>query len=263
MNNGNDPRLEAYKKQIGWAQLKEPGSPQSGVATVWPAVEKAPAFSSGGWRLIDDQTAFLEGVVQREWVLRQRRETVAVRIAVSSDGRASARQHFLRSVSSTTMMTIPYKKSLAPIGALSVEAIGADGGAVIWLYRNVCFQVRADDSAVDVRALAEWLQGYAVKGLVDDLVVRLPQLERIEVSEKVVTVGMAFAAKLWLQANGSMSADHLFSFDNDRAKLDLLEEKENSVRYRALSSGATQIVVRVADKGTLLAAGVSANVMIQ
>ncbi|HHH11266.1 MAG TPA: hypothetical protein ENK23_04240 [Sorangium sp.] len=263
MNDPNDQRLSAYKQQIGWDQLKEPGHARGGVAAVWPAIDKAPVFSAGSWRLIFDKTVFLPGVVQREWVLRQQRENVSVRVAVSSDGWEAARRHFLAAVSSTSMMTIPYRRSATPIGALSVENMAASGGAVIWIFRNVCFDVRAHDSDVDVRALASWLQQHASQAVVDDLAPQRPPLERIELSDKTVTVGAEFSAKLWFRPGGATVDDYVFSFNNDATRLDLLEETHDTVRCRALARGRAAVTVRVANRATLLAAAIATDIVVQ
>lgn len=263
MTPSSDPRLETYKQKIGWEQLKEPGSPLGGVAVEWPDISKAPTFQGAAWKLIADDIHFTEALTERQWVMRQQRQNVSVKIAVSSSGWPPARDHFLRTISSTTMLDIPYQRSPKLVGSLSVETIGDHTGIVIWLFRNVCFQIRADETDLDPRLLAAWLQGHASAAVVDDLAPRLPQIEQVELSDSKLRVGATLTAKVWLSPNSPAVEKHYFAFNHDRSKLDLLEEHDDNVRYRALAAGPTRITARVADRRTLLAKEMGADITVQ
>lgn len=249
----NEALIQKFKKEIGFNELKNKRSTNTGVVVEWPSPDTCPILSNKGWNIESDDVEPLNEGIEGEWILKKGDETILLRIFVSCTGIEHAHQRLIEIASATTMMTIPFKKCLRPIGTLSVYISAAENQTYIWIFNNVCFYVRGIDTGADIEAFANWIQSFAQKGAVEDLNSQKPQIDSIHVNPQSIYVNDIFSVRVDLaEVNQEKTIHYLYDFNFDEQILELTDDDLNKATFKAMISGDTNISVHVADRKTLL-----------
>lgn len=94
--------------------------------------------------------------------LRRTNASISVTQAADLDAAAAL---FLGEVSNTSFATIPFRPGPADLGTVSaIYESDGPGGSVIWVYKNLCVDVRASDAAVALE-LARVIESIARRSL--------------------------------------------------------------------------------------------------
>lgn len=196
MTRPDSPELEAFKQALEFdARIEPPGLTQ-GVCAAWRNPFNEPDLIGPGWTLTSESTSRFYPCASRRWVATQGDARVLVTITVSSTGPQAVQGHFLAALEATTLPTIGFQPAYPDLGTLCVGESRADDETLMWLYRNVLFEVTSFSSNLDIEGLARWLQAWAEQHLVEPLARALPPVGRLELSAQHVHVGQQVHAQL-------------------------------------------------------------------
>lgn len=252
MNESRNPILE-FKKEIGFDHIIETGGANSGVIVDWFKPATWDFFVDKNWKLEDTDFYHWRSGAEGNWIFEKGHETIELEIFVSSLGIEPARQKLIDIASATTMLEIPYKKSARPIGTLSVNTPGDQGGIYIWVFRNICFRLDGRETNENIEVFARGIQTIAEKGEVKDLASHFPQIESVEVYPPAAKVDSTFSVRTILDAGIDFDINrYSFEFRYDEENLALEYDEGNAATFTALRAGTAKITVHVVDRNTLL-----------
>lgn len=161
----NPDKVARLKTRIGFDAAVSNESRAEAAVVRWPDMRAAVGLAPGEWTLAGDSIAREGGGVTREWVLRRGRETVSILAFVASDGPEPARAFLLRRATENMLVDSPFVRGPADLGTLSVTDLPPSPPIYLWLFRNLCLEVEGRETAVDVLAIAHWLQALAAASL--------------------------------------------------------------------------------------------------
>lgn len=159
-----------------------------GVVMDWPDTINCQGLDDGSW----NQTTQVRGGAGRmvkEWVFDRDGEHVKIKISVSNEGINAAINFLLTHIAATPFPGVPFKKSdrsLDMPGYLHVSGRSQEA----WLYYNVFCVVEAQQSPVDLDALAHWMQQPAAGHVKEKMRRHLPAIDDIRVSPALGVIGV-------------------------------------------------------------------------
>lgn len=179
MTHPDPSRLEAFRQAIGFDARIEPPGLNEGVCAPWPNPFDETGPLGEGWAVIGETTSCFHPCASRRWVATRGDARVMVTITVSSAGPGAAQAHFLSAADATTA-EIGFAPAYEDLGTLCVGESRADDETLMWLYRNVLFEVTAFHAVLDIEGLARRLQAVAERHRVDPLARVLPGVGRLD-----------------------------------------------------------------------------------
>lgn len=244
-------KVERFKKRINFDAVLKKEKTEEAVSVTWPDMLTAPGLGSGRWMVAADSIWRTCGGVAREWVLRRGEEQVAIVIFVSSEGPGPA-QHFLLSRSTENMMIdSPFVKGPSGLGTLAVSMPPAAPPNLIWVFRNVCFDVRSIDAHVEVFEIAKWLQSVAVAGVVASGEARPSAPVKLIISSRKAVVG-APVDILAQYAKQSDETRYMMDLEFDRHAIEVMSQQGLTALIRGRTVGKTTLDLHLIDMATLL-----------
>ena len=195
----SDTRIEDFKRVIDFEARAEPPNTTEGVCAAWPDPRDAPALAGNGWMLPMATTSIFYPCAEKRWVMRRGEERAVVTITVSSAGPRPVQQHFLSAAAATIMPEIGYLPAYDDLGTVCVGESRADDELLMWLFRNVLFQVTTFYSDLDTESLGRWLQDTAALHRVDPLAGVLPRIRELRLSANRMRVGQHVKAEAVLE----------------------------------------------------------------
>jgi hypothetical protein len=254
MNNYLDNRRNVFNAKVGIDKLKIADDNQ-GVVADWSHPLDWTIFKTNEWQIDDNQTTYkAEHGVLREWVNRRGKEALSIEIMISSSGNMPALERLVSLAINTTMLEVPFKKAEG-LGDFYLVNIYPRSKSRLWVYRNVCFDIRYDaedgeETSFDTFALAQWLQKYAEKHLVNNISVYYPQIDRVEITPSKIHVGDTFSISLTM--TGNKGVDNYVMESKIVNNLDSVSEDALTVRAKALEPGIGEVNITIIDRKTLL-----------
>lgn len=248
----SDPRLEEFKRRTGFDVLEKKASTSGDVNANWLEVQKLPFLSENGWKLVSENTGFgPPGSVGREWTVQKGGAQITVHVFVSSTGVELVRQNLLTRVALTQPITIPYHKSPVPLGEYAVVSPSPkEPMDVIWIYRNVCLQIIGSTGGLPTLELAREYDRFIQAATVNTLDQYRPHLKNVRVAVGRPQVGDTVT--ITAEMAGEKEKDYIYDFDAPKDFLDYLGEKGAAAWFQALQAGKISVLVKVADRQTLL-----------
>ncbi len=255
MNDFGKVREERFKEKIGFNKVR-PTANHQGVVADWSKLSDWKIFHAASWTPGESNLEAEATEVIRRQVFRRGEESMALNIIVSSESNQRALDYLLGAALSTSRMEPPYQKAEG-LGDFYIHYMSANRRALMWVYRNIYFQLRHEDIAeakdrpFDTLALAREIQQYAEAHLVQNIQNHYPRIARVVVAPEKVRVGDDFTVTLNME--GDMDAKHYgMDFDrSDNLELESIDEGL-SIHLRALAPGKGEVRFRVYDARTLL-----------
>lgn len=247
-------RIDEFKARIGYADLEKMEETPAAVKLDWSALPRVPLLAGAGWKIKNERiSSGKAGTALRRWVLEQGGEQVLLQVFVSSIGAAPARNNLLLRAALTDPGKIPYSKSPVGVGDLAVVAPFGDAARdIIWVFKNVCIQLVALNN--DTQLLMKLAQEYdrlIKKNVTGTLAPYFPPLKGVQVLPPQPVVGDSI--KIVVNFSGAAKPeDYLVEFEAPSEALDYLGQNQNTAQYQALQSGEANVLVKVADRSTLL-----------
>ena len=245
-------KVERFKKRIDFDAALTTENRAQAVSTIWPDMLKAPGLADGAWKIAADSTWRANGGVAREWVVRRGAEQVAIVIFVSSDGVAPARDFFISRATENMMVDSPFVKGPTGLGTLAVSMPPGAPPNLIWLFRNICVDVRNIDAQVDITAIARWLQSPAEAAVTKGSEPARPRLPgALQVSSRQSAVG----APVDIRMQGPspvVEARYKLEMQFDPRVVEVLSQERLAARIRGLTTGRTTLDLYLIDTSTLL-----------
>jgi hypothetical protein len=251
MNGQDSARVEAFKRSIGYDKIAEPLDSNKGVVLEWPDPLTSPQLRDGSWKLAAEVVLCERGGVVRKWAVQKADEVISISVFVAGDGNKAAREYLLWKASETMTVDVPYAKAAAPLGTLCVVAKG-DNQDLIWLFQNVCIQIRGMEAAINVAEVAHWLQQLVEAHVVDNLAAYKPGVQEFKVSASRVAVGGTVHLNVILHTPAEASRYFLGLDHDDGISVDTTPEDPLAARLTALRAGRNTILAQVVNKKTLL-----------
>ena len=251
MNPVQSEKVERFKKRVDFnAVVRMEGTSQA-VSTIWPEMVKAPGLNSGQWIVTADSTWLANGGVAREWVLQRAGEQIAIVIFVSRDGAGPAQNFLLTRATENTMHDSPFVNGPAGLGCLAVSMPPGAQPNLIWVFRNVCFDVRSFHAQVDVLEIARWLQSAAERGVVGSEKARptVPGTLFVSSSQTVVGVPVEIRVKAATHADETRFTIKL---EYDRRAVEFVAMDRLSAQIRGRIAGHSTLELFLIDTATLL-----------
>ncbi|QRK07177.1 hypothetical protein JQX13_45215 [Archangium violaceum] len=258
----NPQKLKEFKDRIGFDQVVFSPNPDVGVVADWDGVKEFLPTSEAGWEpFSEDVYTHSGGLVSRNWVFRRGKATFILRIHVSSNGTAAARERFLSGVTITSMRRVPYVRGPAWLGQLSVQMPGTPLRTVFWIFHNVYVELR-DTSGISVEPIARSLQGYMERHVSQHVSQSLPRIDKVTVSKSQLQVGEE--VEIQVHPKQSQSLQQLrIEIQSNPEELDLTKQSSTSSTYQALRPGKSTVEAWLSDTKFLLMSRVQVQVDVQ
>jgi len=251
MNSMQTEKILRFKKRIDFDNAVKTENIRQEVRAIWPNMLKAPGLAAGQWRVAADSTWRANGGIAREWVLQRDKEQIAIVIFVSSEGLEQAQNFLLVRATENMMLDAPFVKGPIELGTLAVSMPSGTPPNLIWVFRNVCFDVRGIDTQVDIISIAQWLQSFADEGVVASEAVALPSPRELYVSSYQVEVGVPIEIHMQITAPAD-EARYMVDLEFDRRALEVVSQERLLVQVRGRTDGYTVVDFHLIDMATLL-----------
>jgi hypothetical protein len=259
----SEQKLNAFKEKIGFSEIVDAPTPDTGVVADWDGVLALLPSKDGGWELTSDEvTPMKPGLVRREWSFQRGEGVITVTVYVSSIGFAAVRELMLFDASATSLPFNPYVRGPEKLGQLSIRTPDATLQNVRWVFHNVCVKIREEEDELSVEPMARSIQAFMEKHVSQYVSQSLPRIDSVELSKNPVQVGGELVAKV-IPKKGSGLKDLLIEFSAPVEELDLIRESEATSAFRALRPGTVDMEVKVSHSKSLLMSQTQLQVRIQ
>lgn len=243
-------KTERFKKLIDFDATIRLEKATQAVNIVWPEMLKAPGIDSGQWVVAADSVWRVDRGVVREWVLRRDIEQIAIVIFASSDGFGPSQNFLLSRATENMMFDSPFIKGPAGLGSLAVSMPSGAPHNLIWVFRNLCFDVRSDNSQVDIGAIALWLQSIAETGIMASVPLEPRLIDSLSVSSHQVEVGVPVDIRV--QVTTPEDEDRYFiDLEFDSHAIEVMSQERLAAKIRGRAIGHTTLDFYLIDKTTL------------
>ncbi len=255
MDNYFVQRVNDFKMKEGLDKF-HPAPDAQGVAADWSGLSQWPVISSNQWVEETKPEAFLsESGVEKAYYYTRGKETLHLKIWVSSAGNAATLQKLLDMAVFVTSMTIPYKRADGP-GDVGLISINPNVKDKLWIYRNVLFHIDYNgedgaDGPFDTLTLAKDIQKYTEAHLVKNIQNHYPRIARVVVAPEKVHAGDDFTVTLKMEGDTDAGRYGMDFNRSDNLELESIDEGL-SIRLQALAPGKGEVCFRVYDVRTLL-----------
>lgn len=252
---GLESNANAFLEAIGYADAMPTGIAHDAAAGRWPDPARCPLLT--GWEpILDDLSgAFPES--RRQWLLQRESELLAITAYVSSDGddRAFARFVNLGSLSQSSRNL--FERGPEDLGRHLAAFQAAGRQTLLWTSGNAAILVSTSDDALDLAALARWIEAERHSG--DSAMAESgpPRIAEIVMDEGPVAVGATIEIEVRTQEANQI---HI-ALDNDG--LMLVAQEGRRLRFLARRPGATALALVAVDRETLLADQVTVTVSVR
>lgn len=252
MNAYEVERTEAFKRKIGYQRLVERTENSSvGVAAEWPDLLSAPMLRSGGWTVATDSIWSVADGASRSVVLRSAQRTINSTMFVSTKGVAAALKELISRASATMTPEVPYEKGPDDLGDIAVSLGSGGDQDLIWVFHNVCFQMRGVQSEIDILAIARWLQSVANAHVVSSLLNHLPPKPALSLSSRTLQVGQTADLIITFPPDSEVQR-YLVEVVSTVEPVSLLSQEPLHAVLRAETPGIGIVEVAIIDRRTLL-----------
>lgn len=241
-----DPdKVARFKARIGFDQRPRAAGPEPRPALVWPDPRTAPGIAGAGWSLAADSVWRQDHGCTREWVLRLGPQALMVLAFVSAQGEQGARDFFLARACETMTVEVPYVPGPQDLGSLAVQSPHPGAPYLMWVFGNCCVELKAVDTALDLVAIACWLQGLLTaapraRGLAPP--------DRVILSASRAPVGAELSLRL---EPGEPSAGYLMELEYDRGQIEVQAQEGLVARLVGLRPGPASLAVHGLNPATL------------
>lgn len=244
-----DPdKVARFKTRIGFDQRPRAFAPGLQPAVPWPDPLAAPGVAGAGWAVAADTTWRQDQGSVREWVLRRGPEALMVLAFVSGAGEDGARDFFLARACNTMTLEVPYVPGPQDLGSLSVQSPHAGAPYLMWMFGNCCVELKAVDTALDLLAVARWLQSHMetaprARGAA-------PQPDRVTLSALRAPVGQVLSLRL-KPGEPPSQAGYLMELEYDRSRIEVQSQDGLTARLCGLRPGPASLTVHGVNPATL------------
>ncbi|MEN6464467.1 MAG: hypothetical protein ABFD62_04730 [Syntrophaceae bacterium] len=224
-----------------------------GVAADWSTLGFMTGLKYSGW-LIDNVSdpSERDSIASCLWRFKRGEEKLRIEIIASSKGNAAALNSLMEFALGTTSMEVPFKKAEG-LGDYYLVSRNATLRDRLWIYRNVCFDLRYskknETSDFDTFALAKDIQAYAEKHLVRNISDYYPRITH-NISLKKIYVGDTFDITLSMAVE-SPASNYVMELKLGET-LDLVSQDGLTIRVKAIQPGPAEVKFVVIDRKTLL-----------
>lgn len=246
-----DPdKVARFKARIGFDQRPRAFAPVLQPAVLWPDPLAAPGVAGAGWAVAADSTWRQDQGSAREWVLRRGPEALMVLAFVSGAGEDGAQDFFLARACNTMTLEVPYVPGPPDLGSLSVQSPHAGAPYLMWMFGNACVELKAVDTALDLLAIARWLQGHMEAPRARG-VGPLPLPDRVTLSALRAPVGQVLTLHLE-PGEPPSAAGYLMELEYDRSQIDIQAQEGLTARLAGLRPGLASLTVHGLNPATLV-----------
>lgn len=253
-------KVDRFKQRVGFEENVKDESPEDYVHVQWPSPQRAPGLDGDKWKLVSEGVRSEAGGAVKKWTLTREMEQVVVTVFVSSKGPELAQQFLVTRATENMMIDSPFVKSPVALGTLAVSlSVNADVPMeLLWTYRNVCFDVRVDNSQLNPIPLAKWLQQLAKEGTRKSRE-NSDSLGKVRATKALCQVGESF--EIVTEDAGKDAESHLLlKMDYDLEQIELVESDGLRAELKPLKSGPAFIEVTLVDTRTLVSESSSIRV---
>jgi hypothetical protein len=146
-------------------------------------------------------------------------------------------------------MEVPYEPGPADLGSLSVQSPHAGAPYLMWLSGSRCVELKAVDTALDLLAVARWLQGHMeaaprARGIAP------PPADRVVLSSSRAPVGETLTLRLE-PGEVPSAAGYLMELDYDRSQIEVQAQDGLTARLAGLRAGPASLSVHGVNPATL------------
>lgn len=243
-----DPdKLAHFKALIGFDLLprSRAGGPYPAVA--WPDPLQAPGVHGEGWTIAADTPWREAQGSAREWVLRRGPETLVVLAFVSSAGETGARDFLLARACNTMTLEVPYVAGPQDLGSLAVQSPNSSAPYLMWVSGNCCIELKAFATALDLQAIARWLQSH-LEAAALPRGARPP--DRVRMSALQARVGEVLQLRLE-PGESAPPAGYLMELEYDRDEIEVVSQDGLAASLRGRRAGTARLTVHGVDLATL------------
>jgi len=246
----DDRKMTSFKSRVGWDEV--PGvEATDGVVADWSELpELLKPVLMPELRLESARVSAHErGLAQLEIDFRRRSRSVRIRIYVSSQGPALAREKLLSLVYWTNMMTIPHVRGPATLGEISLLSAHPQSSWLLWAFRNVCVDIY--DDGTQTLSVADVIQTFMSQHLRPAAATFVPSVDSVEITPSPVHV----ADRLRVAVKPSFAAELQLDDSYREEQSELLKSHGSdavSRTYTAEASGNASIALHLVDSKTLL-----------
>jgi hypothetical protein len=246
-----DPdKVAHFKARIGFDQRPRTFVAGPQPAVLWPDPLVAPGVAGAGWAVAADTAWRQDQGSAREWVLRRGPEALMVLAFVSGAGEDGARDFFLARTCNTMTLEVPYVPGPQDLGSLSAQSPHRGAPYLIWVFGNCCVELKAVDTALDLLAIARWLQGHMeaprARGAAP-----LPRPDRVTLSALRAPVGQVLTLELE-PGEPAAAAGYLMELEYDRSQIDIQAQEGLTARLAGLRPGLATFTVHGLNPATLM-----------
>jgi hypothetical protein len=246
-------KLERFKKRIDFDTAISREKTQQAVNSVWPEMLKAPGLNDGEWSVAADSIWRADGGIAREWVLRRGMEQISIVIFAASDDPAAAQNFFLSRATENMMLDSPFVKGPDGLGSLAASMPPGAQPNLLWVFRNLCFDVRSDNSPVDIVAIARWLQTTAEAGVVASTEALPHAPGPLYLSSRRAEVGELVDVQVRAD-KPEAEARYMVELEFDRNAVEVVSQDKLASQLRGRIAGYTAVTLYLIDKATLTSA---------
>jgi hypothetical protein len=251
MNERHEQKVARFRQRIDFDRVLAAESRAEAAVVRWPDPRMVPALGSPPWTVVSDTLWREGGGALREWVLRRNRETLSILAFVSSAGPDPARGFLLARAANSMLVDVPYVRGPQNLGSLALTAEAPTPPYFLWVFRNLCLEVKVRDTAVDALAVAQWLQALAARSLVrwGDLERAALPLAHVPAASVVVGKVVSMTVQAPPDATGNK---YLLQVETIPAELQLLDQQPDQLQIRPLKPGSVTLQLHWLNSETLI-----------
>lgn len=252
MDSMHAKKVARFRERIGLDAALRDESLVESAQVQWPDMLGAPGIDRGSWRVAADTLWRDGGGEAREWVLRRGRETMSMLAFVSSTGPEPARSFLLRRASENMMIEVPFVRGPSELGSLAVTGEPAGPPFFLWVFRNLCLEVKARETRVDALAVARWLQALASRSLVPQAEIARRPAPAVDVALRRPVVGQVVDIALELPTDPA-GTRYVLQVEVEPGRMRAISQQGGAVQVMALLPGRATVQLHVVDSHTLIA----------
>lgn len=219
------PELQLTKElmeKVGYSNKTNTKLKNKYVVTNWLNPKECPILKNG-WEVKFEDILPGEDEVIKVWNLKNGDEVIDIRLFVSSQGNHFSLNRFFALGSYISLPQSPFEKGPDYLGHYSAMSKFTENSIYFWVYHNVVFDVRTQNTTFNIDELLKWLMSSASSNLKDNLDNYLPSIDSMDLS--------LFDKKLLIDINA---------------------DKHFLVQYVSDDKSDNNVKVIVVDKNTLL-----------
>ncbi|NMO15906.1 hypothetical protein HPC49_24180 [Pyxidicoccus fallax] len=262
----NDLKLKLFKEQVGFDRIPVVEDADVGVVADWGGLAELLPSRENGWEPGPDALVPLpkSGMVLRQWYFRRGAGVLIVEVFVFSDGPAGARDQLVaKAVTLNSVPISPYVRGPESLGHFSIKTPRDSRQSMVWVFHNVCVEIREDNTGIPVEPLARAIQGYMERHVKQKVSQHLPRLDKVTVSKSPIQVGQEVQVEVHLK-DAAAPGRWRVNFTPPEGVLAYGRSMGPTFRgFQALRPGMAQVDVDVTDTLTLLRTRTHAQVEIQ